>query len=198
MHASRPLIGVILAGGKSKRFGSDKAVAAFGKGERPLIVHLSDQLSGLGLDHYVSVRETGKYRELGLKEFADRFIECGPLGGVGTALKALEARSCLFLTCDMPLVGKKDLERLIALGEKNSGANCVFVFEDEIQPFPCVLQKKVLPLIEGQIAKKEYSMKAFFDICPFVKKIRSDERNFFANMNTPYDYETVKKYSTCS
>lgn len=189
MHASRSLIGVILAGGKSERFGSDKAVMPFGTDQRPLLLHLSDQMSDLGLTHFVSVRETGRYQEFGLKELADRFVGCGPISGVATALTTLKAGRFLFLTCDMPLVGKKVLEELILSSEH--GANCAFVFENEIEPFPCVLQKNVWSLIEGQIAKKEYAMKMFFDICPDVKKIPLDEKDFFANMNTRHDYELL-------
>lgn len=188
VHTSRPLIGVILAGGKSERFGSDKAVVPFGEDQRPLLLHLSDQLSDLGLMSYVSVCEVGRYQGFGLKEFADHVRGCGPISGIATALKVLDAERFLFLPCDMPRIEKKVLKELILSSEQ--GVNCVLVFANEIEPFPCVLQKNILSLMEGQIAKKEYAMKAFFDICPSLKKIPLDKEDFFANMNTRRDYET--------
>lgn len=182
-------VAIILAGGQSQRFGSDKALASLGKSVKPILHHLSEKLSQMGLEPYVSVSKLGKYSRMGFKEIGDEFPHCGPLGGVATALRCLEAKNYLFLACDMPLIKKESLEKLISLSE--GSGSCVFTFLNWLQPFPCVLSRKILPVVEEQISKNKYSMKTFFEVCREVKKINLDEEKIFTNMNTPDDYKAI-------
>ena len=76
-----PILGVVLAGGKSQRFGSDKALASLGG--TPLIVHAVEALSGW-CDHVVITgRMAGPAPCLPDWPHADM----GPLAGLTAALR---------------------------------------------------------------------------------------------------------------
>lgn len=107
------ILGAILAGGRSSRFGSDKALAAFDG--RALIDHVVDavvpQVDALivvGRDH------------AGLKGVPDRPApDLGPLGGIAAALHHACAHGfshVLTVPCDTPFVPRDLHRRLSAVG----------------------------------------------------------------------------------
>lgn len=93
----RTVLGAVIAGGKSTRFGSDKAMAALHG--RPLIDHVADILAGQTAHIIVCGRE---YRDLPM--VVDRPApDLGPLGGVAAALleaQALGYSAVLTVPCD--------------------------------------------------------------------------------------------------
>jgi molybdopterin-guanine dinucleotide biosynthesis protein A len=74
------LLGAIIAGGLSRRFGSDKALALIDG--RPMLDHVSDALQAMVAEVVVCGRAWREFRHL-----ADRPEPgCGPLGGLAAAL----------------------------------------------------------------------------------------------------------------
>ena len=103
------LLGVVLAGGQSRRFGSDKAMAIWqGK---PLIEHVIDTLRPM-VDDLVLVGRGHR----GLMSIADRPAPgMGPLGGLDAALHHAadhDFRRVLSVGCDTPLIPAELLHRL--------------------------------------------------------------------------------------
>ncbi|MGH7143349.1 MAG: molybdenum cofactor guanylyltransferase [Planctomycetota bacterium] len=80
-----PLPVYILAGGKSSRFGGDKARAQV-RG-RALILHLTEALQPVASRFAVVADRVEKYTDLGLRTLADRRADAGPLAGIETALE---------------------------------------------------------------------------------------------------------------
>jgi len=101
--SSRQLIGAILTGGSSSRFGSDKA-AVIG----PLAL---DALRGAGLDPVLTVGGGGN--ELGVPNLEDRYPGEGPLGGLATCLTYASSGWVLLIPCDHPLLRSEHLEPLV-------------------------------------------------------------------------------------
>lgn len=74
----------ILCGGRSRRFGSDKALAQ--PHGRPQLLSLASQLSQAGHQvHYVA-DSADRYLDLGVTCLVDPQPDCGPLAGLGRAL----------------------------------------------------------------------------------------------------------------
>ena len=95
----------ILAGGRSRRFGSDKARADVGG--RAMIVRVADAAPA-PVPVWAVADVAGKYDDLGVATLADAEPGRGPLGGLAAALAhAAEAghRRVLVLACDQPGVG---------------------------------------------------------------------------------------------
>lgn len=95
------LLGAVLAGGRSSRFGSDKALARLPDG-RTLLDHAIASLS----PHVATMVVCGRSHD-GITGLADRpAADLGPLGGLNAALHhALERGFDAVLTtgCDMPV-----------------------------------------------------------------------------------------------
>src|SRR5690349_6523011 len=87
----------ILAGGLSTRMGGDKARLRLGR--RTMLSIIRGTASDLG----VPVRIIRK----------DLIARCGPLGGLLTGLKTTRADAVLFLACDMPLISRALLHKII-------------------------------------------------------------------------------------
>jgi molybdopterin-guanine dinucleotide biosynthesis protein A len=93
--------GYILVGGKSSRFGRDKALVEVGG--RPLALRVVDALSPVtGTVTLVGAPE--KYRHLGLRVIPDLLADFGPLAGILAALDDSQRAWNLLLACDMPRV----------------------------------------------------------------------------------------------
>jgi molybdopterin-guanine dinucleotide biosynthesis protein A len=93
------LVAYILAGGRSTRFGSDKARAML-HGE-PLLVRLAGSLGRAGLPVLAVGQRDGQYRDLGIETIGDIEPGLGPVGGLRTALEHRRDGWCLVCSCDL-------------------------------------------------------------------------------------------------
>lgn len=100
----------ILAGGKSRRMGSDKGLVNF-KGE-PMIIHILRALENLHLSTSI-ISSNEEYLKFGKPVYQDIIPNKGPLGGLYTALELSKAPMILLLACDMPSLNLEALNRLL-------------------------------------------------------------------------------------
>ena len=115
-------LGVLLAGGESRRFGASKALVQVGGrpmaawGRRALEAHLPK---------VVAIANDGRVGTLlGVESRPDLHPATGPLGGLHTGLSwaAEEGFPAVFLlACDMPLVSPEVVEVLLGRGEAGVG-----------------------------------------------------------------------------
>lgn len=96
------VVGLVLAGGKSRRMGRDKAAVVLKSG-KTLLEECFDKLSRISSPCLVSAsRPYGGYPLL-----ADARENAGPLGGITAGLRYAEklgARGIITLACDMPFM----------------------------------------------------------------------------------------------
>lgn len=109
------ITGVVLAGGKSRRIGTNKALLPFGEGT--LIVRTVGVLSSLVEKVWVIADSTEVFCSLGLAVKKDIRPNCGCLGGIYTGLVVAETTYSLFLACDMPFMRPEFLRFLGAHAE---------------------------------------------------------------------------------
>ena len=114
----------ILAGGQSRRFGSDKAREII-QGQ-PLILLLANTLREGSRRVSVVARKTDAYGDLGLRTIGDEIPGKGPLGGILTALRdAGDDPWVGIVACDWVGVAAQWLRRL----ESSTGHGDVILFE---------------------------------------------------------------------
>lgn len=93
----------LLAGGRSTRFGSDKARVETPEG--PLLRHVAARLEPVASRITVVADRIDKYADLGLQTIADEYPGRGPLCGILTALRHHRAVSgpgwILVASCDL-------------------------------------------------------------------------------------------------
>lgn len=106
---SGPLIGAILTGGQSRRFGSDKALAD--AGGIPMAARVAAALREAGLDPVVAAGGTAG-AELGLVTIPDRSPGAGPLAALASLLSWAGRGGVVVVPCDLPLLKAHDVRAI--------------------------------------------------------------------------------------
>lgn len=110
---SEPVTTAILAGGQSRRMGTDKSFILLHG--RPLIQHVIDRASQLDMPLILIANDIERYQQFDLPVYRDAIPGAGSLGGVYTALTYSETEYTLCLACDMPQVNPALLRYLMTL-----------------------------------------------------------------------------------
>ncbi|MDD9955130.1 MAG: molybdenum cofactor guanylyltransferase [Anaerolineaceae bacterium] len=111
-----PFTVAIVAGGRSRRMGRDKALVELDG--RPMLEHVIERVSGLGQAQTLLVsNDHAAHARFGLPMVCDSLPDAGSLGGIYTAL--LNSKHChtLVVACDMPFLGPALLSHMLALRE---------------------------------------------------------------------------------
>lgn len=105
------MVGAVLMGGRSSRFGADKALAD--AGGRPLGLRVADALRQGGADPVVAVGGRAGSR-LGLVTVPDRTADQGPLAGLASILLWARTGLVIVAPCDLPLLAGGHVAALVA------------------------------------------------------------------------------------
>ena len=102
MEAPLPLTAVILAGGKSRRLGTDKALLRFqGK---TLLAATVERLRPLCQEVIVVTNSPQAHAHPAARLVGDLFPGKGSLGGIYSGIVAATTKHCLAVACDMPFL----------------------------------------------------------------------------------------------
>ncbi len=145
-------VGFVLAGGQSRRMGTDKAFVELGG--RPLIAHAVGILQSAGLEVFIAGARAGTRSRLGryAPVVPDSQPGLGPLGGICTALASLTAEIAVFLPVDLPLIPPSLIRYLAYRAGVTGGAVTMASVNGVPQPFPVVLARRALPALERRLA----------------------------------------------
>ena len=105
-----PAEAFILAGGVSRRFGSEKA--RFMLDGKPMIVHMAGLLSSHFETVTVIAKAAAAYDDLGLTTIADHYPEQAPICGLMTALEQASGEWIFLAPCDTPYLKIDTLREL--------------------------------------------------------------------------------------
>ncbi len=153
-RAKDQISGVVLAGGKSSRFGQDKGLFPF-RG-KALVEHAIDILKPICSEILISTNNPDAYGFTGQKTIADIHAGCGPIGGMHSGLFNASGQIVLFLGCDMPFVDSKVFSFLLEnIGRKHAA---VAVHNGFRETLCMALKKDSLPLVEQAISEKKYKI----------------------------------------
>lgn len=175
-HQSFPCAVCVLAGGRSSRLGRDKARLRLGR--RTLLGHIRATVRKMGLPFRI-IR-------------CDLVPQCGPLGGVYTALRTSQADLVLFLACDMPFVSAELLQSMLKALHPRRQA--LFIQHPRAVGFPFLVRRTALALTRQQIARKDYSLQSLARKLKarILRPPRSRAGELF-NINTPADWQKARK-----
>ncbi|MGB1893554.1 MAG: molybdenum cofactor guanylyltransferase [Candidatus Latescibacterota bacterium] len=181
----------ILAGGRSRRMGCDKALLSVDG--IPLLQRVINAAHTLTDNCIIISNSPSTHASFLWPLFPDRFPNAGPLGGLATALHHTTTSHLLLLACDMPNLTPALLQCLIDRIHPSHG---VIVPEDgdRLQPLCAIYSRSILPLAESAIGQGRLSMQTFVRSIDarIVQKEEwaptSEENDPFANLNTPEEY----------
>lgn len=139
--------GVVLAGGRSTRMGTNKAVLDVG-GVR-LIDGAVATLRGIFREVLIIANDPAPYAGLGLRVVPDLVPEKGSLGGLYTGVAAASYPHAFCMACDMPFANPALIRFLADLAE---GQDAVVPRTREgVQPLHAVYGRGCLPVMRRQI-----------------------------------------------
>ncbi|AAL80742.1 molybdenum cofactor guanylyltransferase [Pyrococcus furiosus DSM 3638] len=151
------VIGAVLAGGISKRFGEDKLT--YRVGGKPLILYTIEALESASKIEKIVVIASPfnwqKFRELGLEVIVDALM-VGPLGGIYLALSLGDS---FVVGGDMPLLVPEFIDYLVAKFEEAKKLACVPRWPNGyLEPLHAVYSRSLREIIEGYIERGEYKV----------------------------------------
>lgn len=108
----KSVTGIVLVGGRSSRFGSNKTLYPING--TPMGRMIADNIRSSGIEHILCVGGSPEIADaLKLDYLADSFPGEGPLGGLLTAMRNVSSDIMTVVPCDVPLLGPNRLQQLI-------------------------------------------------------------------------------------
>lgn len=111
-HRHSVVAGAVLIGGRSFRFGSNKAL--FAVNDKPMARVVADIMSTANIDDVFVVGDSQVTADaLGLSFVADSYPGEGPLGGLISAMRNVSNGILCVLPCDVPRIHAGRIEQLV-------------------------------------------------------------------------------------
>ncbi|MFZ2445200.1 MAG: molybdenum cofactor guanylyltransferase [Syntrophobacteraceae bacterium] len=188
------MTGAVLAGGKSVRFGKNKALEVF-EGMR-FVERAVASLRPFCDPVIVVVNELALYADLGVTLVRDVLPHQGPLGGIYTALLFSEAEWIFVKATDMPFLVPEMASLMIGARE---GFDAVVPKRNDFhEPLLALYNRRCLPAIARQLETDERQIVRFYRKIK-VRSIPEEqwrtidpEAVSFRNVNTPQDLAELK------
>ncbi len=173
------ITGIILAGGKSSRMGSDKGLTLFNN--KPLINYVIDVLQPLCEKIIISANNS-EYDKFGYDVINDIVPDSGPMGGIYSALLHSTTDVNIVLSCDSPFVKTQTFEYLM---EQYDNADICVPMQSsgKYEPLCGIYKKSVIPYFKEFIENKNYKIPMVFEIVKF-QEVKITENNEFFNFQT--------------
>jgi molybdopterin-guanine dinucleotide biosynthesis protein A len=205
MAGSPDVTAFILAGGKSRRMGRDKAFVDF-KG-RPLLTRALEVARSVAQD--VRIVGGGDRDTQKLESYApvveDIFPDRGPLGGIHSALRASRTELNLMLAVDMPFVSSRFLQYLIdeaRIDEPLAAAQASVVVPragGRRQPLCAIYQRDFADAAEAALRAGRNRIDLLFEVVK-TRVLEEEEMasagfssDLFRNLNTPQELEEEQR-----
>lgn len=196
---SERLVGIVLAGGRSSRFGSPKAEAVL-EGTT-LLEHVLATMRRLcsrvaivlapEQDVPVSARDTD------ITIARDTTTHDGPLAGLLAGLGTIGEGWVFVASCDAPLI-QAEVLRLLA-DRRTPGVQAVFAEVGGVrQPLPCLVSVEALPALRTAFEAGERRIRRALEGAPFVTVPEAEVRHAdpdllsFRNVNTRDDLRALE------
>lgn len=188
-------VGIVLAGGLSRRFGSPKAFAMVGgryfyelavealkENCDEVVIVTRPEL----IDHYLV--------EVGLVIDTPEFAGYGPLAGILSVMESVQAERYVVLPCDMPFVDSTVIGKLLARHVK--GVTAV-IAEGRHHPLVSVWDEVATPMIREALENEQKRVMPVLARAGVTwvdgGELADDVKQVFTNINTPTVLERSKK-----
>lgn len=194
MTSDRPVFGLVLAGGESKRMGRDKALLERdGRSQLAFIV----QLVAAHADRvFVSTRLDQKDdpERRRFDQVVDHYSDMGPLAGILSAMEDFPDVDWLVVACDLPNISDETLAYLLANRSSDHPFTAFLSSHDGLPEPLCAIYR-----MESKSVVRQFADDGIH--CPRKILIRSDthlleqlDPTSLDNINTPNDLaESVLK-----
>lgn len=185
----------LIAGGKSKRFGSPKHMAGYG--DRRLIDYAVETALSISADTIIISNFKDEIPSFNVPIYDDLVKDCGPLGGIYTALHYARGKYVAVLPVDMPLLNLKIYRMLYPSCKTEKPVTACS--HKGIEPLVSIWPASIAKELKKQIDRRD------FRIHYLLRKLKATEINFaslpgykhywFENINYKKDLEILENRS---
>jgi len=194
-HSDEIRITAVLAGGKSSRFGSNKALAPWG--QRSVIAHIVNTAWRVSHAVYIVTNDPCAYTDLPAIIIQDTHPGKGPLSGILAALEIAPANRVFVLGCDMPCILPEVMDHMWRI---TTWAPVVLpVTSRGIEPLHAIYHVSLAPVIAHALAQGIRSVRELLQSIPHrpvsesALSRYSPDLSFLANANTREELESLRK-----
>jgi len=186
--------GVILAGGRSSRMGSNKALLPYRGGLFIEAIHR--RLATLFPEVLLITNTPEQYDFLPCRKAGDIYPDMGALAGLHSGLHHSATPHIFAVACDMPYLDDRLISYLV--GQRHKGDLVIPEGEAGFEPLHAVYAKSCLLHMEASLLAGRRRIVSFFDKVDMVSVSRSVTAAFdsgfrsFSNINTPDDYYALR------
>jgi len=113
MEKIKDVSGVVLAGGRSTRYGKNKALVKLHG--IPLIERVLDVMRPIFRSVIIITNTPDEYSYLELPMYQDIMKGLGPLGGIFTGLRVIPDNAGFFVACDMPFLNQGLIRHIVEI-----------------------------------------------------------------------------------
>ena len=179
--------GFILAGGKSNRMGTDKALLMVHN--EPLLKRMISLIKPFCNTIAISGHKAD-YIGFNTEIVPDLFSGCGPISGILSSLKHSSTEWNLFVSVDVPFINRDLIQYLIS---QTGEFDCIIPKHDgRVEPLIGLYNQQIIPVVEGMIESKDYKlMRLLSEINTCYVDCTDMKKQFpliFTNINSPDDY----------
>ncbi|NIJ44380.1 molybdopterin-guanine dinucleotide biosynthesis protein A [Wenyingzhuangia heitensis] len=180
------ITGIILAGGKSSRMGTDKGTLLLN--DITFTQHIINNLRPI-VDEIIIVSNQESYDQFGVKRISDNVQDYGPVAAVYTGLKESKTDYSLIISCDAPKVDIDVFKPL--LEHRNNKYDIVqYICNSRTTPLTALYNRKCLGIfklaLKNKIQKLRFVIKQLDDKTLVTPDHIKDK---IVNINTPKDLE---------
>jgi molybdopterin-guanine dinucleotide biosynthesis protein A len=187
-----PFTAVLLAGGKSRRMGQDKAYlpVEWEGASMPLWKRQLTILQSLGPDQLVVSGPRKQGYPASVAVVPDEWNEVGPLGGIATCLRRTQNALLLVLAIDLPQIQPGFLKKLLARSDADCGV--VPIHHRHFEPLIAIYPRAALRVAIDQLREQDYVLQHFIDKLLEDRlmiryEVELGEKIQMENWNTPGD-----------
>lgn len=182
---------LILAGGESKRMGTDKSGLLL-HGETMTESIAARVKKELFAERLFSAKKGAYLKEFVTIEDLPEVRGYGPGAGIVSGLTVCRSRWLLTFPCDAPLVDA-EVAMILAEAAVSSEGEVPIVGTGSrgLEPLIGVYPKKVCPVIESELLRGNLKITKILEKCGFETVKLPEEK--IININTPEDYERIKR-----
>lgn len=189
------MTGILLAGGKSARFGTNKAFALY-RG-KPFYRIILDKLETRCEEVLISSNQPEEFTGTGHSVIPDKVQGRGPLGGLVTLFHKSTFPWVLVMACDMPQIKEESLDFLLDLMDQEKKLIC-YQEETRLQPFPGLYHRSLIDALYQWLSNGNNQVEGFIQTLPSDEKqiiastsLHKSRNEEFFNVNTKEEYLTL-------
>jgi molybdopterin-guanine dinucleotide biosynthesis protein A len=185
----------ILAGGKSSRMGTDKALLDWAG--RPLLTHMVELAKSVTREVKI-VGDSVKFATFAAV-VEDIFPGCGPLSGIHAALMNSDSELNLILGVDLPFLDSGLLNYVASQAAESGAIVTVPIARGYYEPLCAVYRKEFSLAAEKALQTGKFKIDALFQQVSLrvvdEKELQGAGHsiNAFRNLNTPEQWEQAKR-----